>query len=87
MEASAIFFISLDENVDGLFWKYNGENNNQLDRACSAVPWLIVLGHVLTYCALFGKVSYRGYCLLYVEKVTEFCIECIIIVIFPISIL
>jgi hypothetical protein len=48
VEASAIFFVSVDESYG---WSQSG-----LDKACSAIPWLAVLGHVFTYSSLFAKV-------------------------------
>ena len=45
---SAIYVSSFDEG--------SGWDEILLDRACIAAPWLISLGHIVTYSALFTKV-------------------------------
>ena len=47
VQASAIFSISFDES--------NGWTEEQLDSACMATPWLIALGSIIVYAALFTK--------------------------------
>jgi hypothetical protein len=47
VSASTIFVISFDES--------KGWTEEQLSSACMAIPWLISLGHILTYGALFCK--------------------------------
>lgn len=46
--ASSIVTISFDEN--------DGWSDEMLDRACLATPWLISVGYITIYCALFMKV-------------------------------
>ena len=43
-----ILFASFDESV--------ATNQELLDNACVAIPWLAAMGHIVTYCALFTKV-------------------------------
>lgn len=45
--ASAIIPMSFDESY--------GWSDQQLSAACMAVPWLVSLGHIITYGALFSK--------------------------------
>jgi hypothetical protein len=45
--ASAILPLSLDDA--------SGMSPRQLDACCMAVPWLVSVGHMLMYCALFAK--------------------------------
>jgi hypothetical protein len=47
ISASTIFPISFDESY--------GWSDQQLGRACMATPWLLSLGHIITYGALFSK--------------------------------
>jgi hypothetical protein len=47
VSASSIFVISFDEN--------EGWTEEQLSRACMTIPWLVSLGHLITYGALFSK--------------------------------
>jgi hypothetical protein len=47
VSASTIFVVSLDES--------HGWSEQQLSRACMAIPWLLSLGHIITYGALFCK--------------------------------
>jgi gamma-aminobutyric acid type B receptor len=47
ISASTIFAISFDESY--------GWSDQQLGRACMATPWLLSLGHIITYGALFSK--------------------------------
>jgi hypothetical protein len=47
ISASTIFSISFDESY--------GWSDQQLGRACMATPWLLSLGHIITYGALFSK--------------------------------
>jgi gamma-aminobutyric acid type B receptor len=47
VSASSIFVISFDEN--------EGWTEEQLSRACMTMPWLLSLGHIITYGALFSK--------------------------------
>mmetsp|Transcript_10403 Transcript_10403/g.28745 ORF Transcript_10403/g.28745 Transcript_10403/m.28745 type:complete len:819 (-) Transcript_10403:813-3269(-) len=44
---SAIFALSFDEGA--------GWSEQMLDRSCMAVPWLLYVGHILTFSALFTK--------------------------------
>lgn len=46
---SAIFPISFDESY--------GWTTSMLSAACTSLPWLIVIGHITEYMALFAKVS------------------------------
>jgi len=45
--AVSLFCLSFDEE--------KGWSQDQLDKACSAFPWLFMLGYLITYCALFSK--------------------------------
>lgn len=45
---SSAIFVSFDENM--------GYSEETLSQFCSVVPWLFVLGYVIIYCALVGKV-------------------------------
>jgi hypothetical protein len=47
VSASTIFVISFDEK--------EGWTEEQLSRACMTMPWLLSLGHIITYGALFSK--------------------------------
>jgi hypothetical protein len=47
ISASTIFTISFDESY--------GWSDQQLGKACTATPWLLSLGHIITYGALFSK--------------------------------
>lgn len=47
VEASTIFTISFDEGA--------GWNEAQLSSACMATPWLLAMGHITVYSALFTK--------------------------------
>jgi hypothetical protein len=47
ISASTIVPISFDESY--------GWSEQQLSRACMAIPWLLSLGHILTYGTLFSK--------------------------------
>jgi hypothetical protein len=47
ISASTIFTISNDESY--------GWTDQELGRACMAIPWLLSLGHIITYGALFSK--------------------------------
>jgi hypothetical protein len=47
ISASSIFSISFDESY--------GWSDQQLGGACTATPWLLALGHIITYGALFSK--------------------------------
>jgi hypothetical protein len=47
ISASAVIPISFDESY--------GWSEQQLSRACIAIPWLLALGHIITYGALFSK--------------------------------
>ena len=46
-QTSAILPASVDES--------HGWSEQQLDRACMSVPWLLALGHIIVYSALFTK--------------------------------
>jgi hypothetical protein len=50
---SAILPLSFDESY--------GWSVERLASACTSLPWLIVIGHVLQYMALFTKVSFTIY--------------------------
>jgi hypothetical protein len=47
VSVSTILVISFDEST--------GRTEEQLSSSCMAIPWLISLGHILTYGALFSK--------------------------------
>jgi hypothetical protein len=47
ISASTLVPISFDER--------NGLSQEQLSQACMAIPWLLSLGHIITYGALFSK--------------------------------
>jgi hypothetical protein len=47
VSASTILVVSFDESY--------GWSEQQLSRACMAIPWLLSLGHIITYGALFSK--------------------------------
>jgi len=47
VEASTIFTISFDESY--------GWTTQQLSKACMATPWLLSMGHIIVYGALFSK--------------------------------
>lgn len=47
ISASTLIPISLDER--------NGLSEEQLSKACMSIPWLLSLGHIITYGALFSK--------------------------------
>jgi len=46
LQAISLVFISFDESF--------GWSDDQLDRACSALPWFFVTGYLLQYCAIFS---------------------------------
>jgi hypothetical protein len=50
VEALAILPVSFDESY--------GLTEEHLDIACMSVPWLIAVGHMITYGALFSKVRH-----------------------------
>lgn len=50
---STIVPLSFDEN--------QGWSVEKLSSACTSLPWLVVIGHLLQYMALFTKVSYTLY--------------------------
>jgi hypothetical protein len=47
VSVSTILVVSFDESY--------GWSEQQLSRACMAIPWLLSLGHIITYGALFSK--------------------------------
>lgn len=47
VSVSTVLVISFDES--------RGWSENALGRACMAIPWLLSLGHIITYGALFAK--------------------------------
>ena len=47
VSVSSIVMLSFDES--------SGWSEEQLSRACMATPWLVSLGHIITYGALFSK--------------------------------
>ena len=49
LTTTVIFIDSFDEG--------SGWDDAMLDRVCIAIPWLLSLGHIVTYSALFTKVS------------------------------
>lgn len=48
LTTSSIYISSFDEGT--------GWDDAMLDRACITIPWLLSLGHIVTYSALFTKV-------------------------------
>ena len=50
LTASAIIPSSFDESY--------GWNESQLSNACLSIPWLVIMGHIFCYNALFTKVLY-----------------------------
>jgi hypothetical protein len=47
--------ISASTLIPVLFNERNGFSEQQLSKACMAIPWLLSLGHIITYGALFSK--------------------------------